>query len=210
MSSVLPDIESLPRISAGPGIRSACCGSTQPIKVMKIENLIHNLLNEVKKDGEQRLENGVWLVRPAPEIAPKAWTHIVYPPLSESDINDLELQLSFRFPSQIRNFFLHFNGASFFGSQLTLWGKRSSYSRQGISSWQPFDIVSHNAPSERPPGSPYSIVYFGSTECGDKRLFVSKDGVIGKTPTQVFRSEVSWPDFESFFQSQFVMLREKP
>lgn len=176
---------------------------------MKVENLIQNLLNEAKKYGEQRLENGVWLVQPAPEIAPKAWTHIVHPPLLESDIDDLELKLSFRFPSQIRNFFLNFNGASFFGGQLTIWGKRTSYSRQGASSWQPFDIVSHNAPGERPSGSPYSIVYFGSTERGDKRLFVSKDGVIGKTQTQVFHSEGSWPDFESFFQSQFVTLSGK-
>ena len=166
---------------------------------------LDDVLNDARIDGEERLPNGVWLIKPAPEIGPKAWMHITYPPLSESELAAIENQLHRRFPLQMQKFFRRFNGLSLFGRQLTIWGKRKDYIRQGPDAWQPFDIVEHNAPGERPSGSPYSVLYFGSSDQGANRLYLD-DEAIGRTSSERYEPEDTWPDFESFFNSELARL----
>jgi len=164
---------------------------------------VNSILEKSSKAGEKQLANGTRLVEPAPQIAPKAWRHVVFAALDLERIHEIELERHQRLPQQLENFFRAFNGISMFGNELNIWGKRLNYIRIGDDIWQPFDIVRHNVPSERPNHSPYTVVYFGSTDRGQKWVFFnSVDESIGKTCRHKFHSEGSWPDFDSWLRDE--------
>ena len=81
-------------------------------------------------EGEQRLPDGTWLVSPAPEIAPKAWHHIMFaPPLSRSEIEDIKSSLHGRLPSGLELLYSQCNGLNLFGRMISIWGRRTAWER---------------------------------------------------------------------------------
>jgi hypothetical protein len=174
-------------------------------QMKKISSVIESVLHWASQRGEKLLDNGVRLVEPAPDIAPKAWRHIVYPPITENEILGIETTLRQRLPQDLREFYKNYNGISLFGGGVTIWGKRQDYVREGDGMWQPFDLVQHNAAGNRPSGSPYQLIYFGSSERGSNRLFFEPDsGEIGKTSAYSFTEIVRWPNFKAFILSEIA------
>lgn len=169
---------------------------------------ILKIFEKARLKGELRLKDGTWLASPAPEIAPQAWHHVMFfPPLTNGEREDIEKPLNTQLPSELKTFFSHCNGLSLFGREISIWGKRKTWERSVEKAWQPFDLVRNNRPGERPKGSPYSVVYFGSTDKGDNWLFFdSVDGSIGRTPRGLFAREGSWPDFDTWFLDELSRL----
>lgn len=159
---------------------------------------ILKLLADDAKHGEKLTPSGARLISPAPEIAPAAWHHIAFPPLVTSEVRKLEVNLHQQLPTQFEQFLCKFNGISLFGNRLNIWGKRRSWNRTGDDVWQPFDIVDHNASYERPPKSPYQVVYFGSTDHGTNWVFFRSDGTVGKSPREEFWDVGTWRDFDTW------------
>ena len=176
---------------------------------MVILREILKIFEAASPEGEQRLPDGTWLVSPAPEIAPKAWHHIMFaPPLSRAEIEDMESSLHSRLPTGLEHLYSQCNGLSLFGRMVSIWGRRTTWERSVEKAWQPFDLVHHNQAAERPKASPYSLVYFGSTDKGENWVFFdAADNSIGKTPRASFKREGSWPDFNTWFLEELSRIR---
>jgi len=168
--------------------------------------LIDQVLQHAQSKGERRLDNGTRLVEPAPDIAPQAWRHLIFAPIPDADLAEIEGMLHQRFPDQLRMFYKTSNGISMFGGGIDVWGKRYNWARSGDAVWQPFDIVSHNHPADRPKHSPYEVVYFGSSDRGENRVyFRSGSGIIGKTGRKIFDEKETWIDFDTWLGAEILM-----
>ena len=177
-----------------------------PVPFGRMIDRINSILQKSGNAGERRLANGTRLVEPAPDIGQKAWRHLAFASLADEELSKLEHELRQRLPPQLKMFFRKHNGISLFGNEINIWGKRSNFVRSGDDIWQPFDIVRHNNPSERPRSCPYSIVFFGSTNQGEKWVFFSPDdGSIGKTSRTRYQPEQSWPDFNSWLLDELAV-----
>ena len=164
---------------------------------------IKNIFETARIEGEKTLPDGTWLVSPAPEIAPKAWHHVMFkPPLSRSEIFEMERALNARLPSQLADLYLMCNGLNLFGRKISIWGKRKTWERTVENAWQPFDLVHHNQQSERPAKSPSEIVFIGSINQGEKWIFYDASnegqGRIGKTRRERFSPIAYWVDFNTW------------
>lgn len=171
----------------------------------RIIRKIEGVLLKSVPNGHKRLTNGTRLFGRAPEIGPEAWYHLVFAPLNTSQIRGIEKALHQSLPGDFEFFLNRYNGISMFGNQINIWGKRSSWNRSGNNIWQPFDIVSHNRPGERPKGSPYTIVYFGSVSRGNRWVFFQpSNGTVGRTDRRDYLPECLWPDFESWMLDELA------
>jgi len=174
----------------------------------EVTDLIASKVKELRTFGERLLPNGTQLISPAPEIAPKAWHFVLFAPLKPHVIEEMEKELDATFPEDFRNFLKVWNGVKLFGYEINVWGKRKNFAREGDEAWQPFNLSSHNRRSERPGGSPESIVYIGSAEHGEKWIFIdlSENGKIGSTPRWQYEPDQYWSNFNEWLRSEFVRL----
>ena len=60
--------------------------------------------------GEKYMANGTHLIGRAPHIAPMAWLHAIYPPLTNNEIKELELLLKTNLSGGYNEFLLISNG----------------------------------------------------------------------------------------------------
>ncbi|WP_111978706.1 SMI1/KNR4 family protein [Algibacillus agarilyticus] len=90
-------------------------------------------------------ENGSVLLRNVPDIAPKAYLHSLYAPLDESEIEDLEAQISYALPEELKQFYMTVNGLDFYCGTLYMYGLRKDKARTVLATiQQPFDIAMPN------------------------------------------------------------------
>ncbi|MBE0543131.1 MAG: SMI1/KNR4 family protein [Verrucomicrobia bacterium] len=107
-------------------------------------------LEAASKLGVRQLENGTKLIGRTPHVAPEAWLHAVFAPISHHDVLQLEKSLGRKIPEPYRHFLTSFaNGLSIYSECLSLDGLRTSYARRGDEVWQPFAIDTPNV-YERP------------------------------------------------------------
>jgi hypothetical protein len=105
-------------------------------------DLLQSKLSRWAMRGEQILPAGTRRIGHAPERAPHAYTHVLLPPLSETEIRSLEEQLDRSIPAKLREFYEMHNGCMFFDSQICVFGARSSYDRSDAVTMleQPFEL----------------------------------------------------------------------
>jgi len=179
----------------------------------EVTDTIRSRLAGLKGIASRQLPNGTVLLSSAPEIAPEAWHFVLFAPLSREEVDAIANQLGTRLPEQFSQFLQVWNGLKLFGYQMNVWGKRENYSRVGDDAWQPFDIITHNRSSERPTGTPYTVVYIGSAERGDKWIFLdlSQDnfGRVGSTNRKHYEPDRYWSDFNSWLACEFSRMWER-
>lgn len=125
--------------------------------------------------GEERLIDGTVLIGKAPDIAPKAWLHKMFPPLNEDEINSLEELLDTSIPAQYREFLMNFsNGLKLYIDTFSLEGYRKRQDRSIESVWQPYSIVTSNK-LERLQDSKDSFFYIGSYSWDGSLLYIDKE-----------------------------------
>lgn len=170
------------------------------------EIMIDYVLELARPKGERHLDNGTALVEPAPDIAPMAWRHLIYAPMTSADMAEIEGKLHQRFPDQMRRFYKYHNGISLFAHGLDVWGKRYNWARTGDAVWQPFDIVTLNRPGGRPKNSPYEVVFFGTTDRSENWVyFHSPTGIIGKTGRNIFNERETWSEFDTWLAAEISL-----
>ena len=155
--------------------------------------------------GEQLLSSGVRLVCPVPHVAPEAWLHVLFPPLTKPEIEEMEKQLHALLPDDFKNFLLSANGLEMFAYTISIWGIRKSLERAGDEAWQPFNLTSHNDEADRPDGSPDAVIYFASTNGGDSWCFFEFDENnyrVGKTDRDNFQPTAYWPNFDAWLRDE--------
>ncbi len=122
--------------------------------------LLFKLLREREKCGIKTLERGTELICSVPLLAPKAWLHTIYAKLSDEQINSILKDSIIEFPEDYIEFLKRANGINVFSDNLSIWGLRTSYSREGDDSVQPYDVLALNEEEIRK--SPNGWFYFGS------------------------------------------------
>lgn len=105
---------------------------------------VYAVTDRAKAFGHRVLSNGTELVGHLPHVAPEAWLHQLFAPLTATELAVWEQALGGALPPALRTFYRHHNGLNLFSRALALHGRRRSYERSGDAAWQPFDVDDQN------------------------------------------------------------------
>jgi hypothetical protein len=166
---------------------------------------ILNTLFKWNKGGERILDNGTILICQVPHIAPKAWLHIIYPPILLKQIAEIEVELSISLPEDLKEFLLTTNGINIFSDSLSIYGKRTSYVRQGDEAIQPYDLATHH--SEEKSYIPENFLVIGSYSWDGSKIIFNLD------TNQIHRCQEgssvvmqSWDNLKTFLVNEIIRL----
>jgi hypothetical protein len=121
---------------------------------------LYEVIKQWERFRKRELADGTIQVGHAKAIGTDAWMHTLFAPLSQEDLQDLEIQLECNFDESLRSFYSVHNGLKLFGSYFSIYGIPSSFSRTGDYLFQPFDFITHNL--DRPDNYPISTYVVGS------------------------------------------------
>lgn len=112
-----------------------------------------------------------WIgVHKAPDFGSHAYLHLLFPPLERELADAVEKRSGVPIPDHVRDFLSEINGAILFQGELSLYGIRTSLSRNVLER-QPFDIFEPNSIS-RPREARLGDFYIGSYSDDGSRLLV--------------------------------------
>jgi len=152
--------------------------------------------------GERHLEDGTLLIGHAPHIAPQAWLHCIYPPLSDKELCDLENELNESMPDSYRLFLKNTNGLNVFNTTFNLYGLRKNYKRDVVSVWQPFDILTPNR-LERPGNAKRNFLFIGSYNWDGSLLYIDRNfGNVHVCNRDDSTSLFQWANFDEMLDSE--------
>lgn len=157
------------------------------------------MLNRWSNLGVREASTGATLIGQVPHVAPEAWLHSFYQPLVKQEVKMLEDYFNLSFPKAFRHFLLLSNGLNIFSDSLCVLGIRENYERDGDSAWQPYDIVLHNYPSEKPGDATAKMVFVGGYNWDGSHLYFDAGSA---DPERIFRCTAnsitplnSWDNF---------------
>jgi SMI1/KNR4 family protein SUKH-1 len=155
--------------------------------------------------GYERLPDGTQLFGRVPHVAPLAWLHKVYAPLTTAEINRLESHLGCRVPEVYRDWLRVANGLSLFSEGLVLDGLRTDYSRRpGV--WQPYDLKLANG-FERLPDADNDAFFIGSVLQAEYLLYLEKrTGTLHASSRSGAASVASWGSFAAMVKGVLALL----
>lgn len=95
-----------------------------------------------RKHGEQILPAGTQRIGHAPERAPHAYTHTLFPALTKLGVEEIQNEIDNEIPYGLAKFYSIHNGCLFFDHYICVYGLRYSYDRSDIVSMleQPFSL----------------------------------------------------------------------
>jgi hypothetical protein len=129
--------------------------------VIKFENL-----------GIQLSENGAILIGKAPFLGEEAWLNKIYPTLTTTEINELEISLKRKLPAEFKHFLAHFsNGLNILSSTLSIYGLRKQLGRSVEASRQPYSILPPNQ-LEKPTNAKDSFLFIGAYNWDGSLLYI--------------------------------------
>lgn len=103
------------------------------------------LISEYDEKDRYTTSNGTILLKNVPQVAPLAYLHYLYSPLSKEQVDSLEEKFAYQLPEEIRRFFQEMNGINIFSGSLYINGLRTDLSRTTEAViQQPYDIVFPN------------------------------------------------------------------
>ncbi|MES2108972.1 MAG: SMI1/KNR4 family protein [Bacteroidota bacterium] len=163
-------------------------------------------LNRYKTLGEQRLEDGTLLIGRAPHIAPQAWLHSIYPPLTIDDLAGLATAINAEIPEAYRTFLQHYNGLKIFNTTFCLYGLRRNSGRSVNSVWQPFNIIITNT-LERPKGATMNMFFIGGYDWDGSLIYIDNNtGEVHLCDGETVASTFKWPGFEEMLDAEISRL----
>lgn len=121
--------------------------------------------------GWRMLPDGTQLIGRVPHVAPEAWLHQVFRPLSPEEIAQLERRLRRPVPQDYRELLLSANGLGVFSDSLSLDGLRKNYARTGDDRWQPYSIETPNV-FERPRDAEEDCFFIGGYRYDGSLLYL--------------------------------------
>src|SRR5438477_8765688 len=86
-------------------------------------------VGRARQSGESTSENGTTLLGRAPHVAPLAWSHSLFQPLTDDEISQLDHLCRRPVPRAYRWWLKKHNGLGLFVGTLSLDGLRTSYAR---------------------------------------------------------------------------------
>jgi hypothetical protein len=154
------------------------------------------LMQRACRLGHKTLADGTQLFGRAPHIAPEAWLHALFPPISDYEIDQIETAVGSSIPGVFRDFLTLANGFSIFSDSLSIYGYRSNYERTPDSVWQPFSIITPNT-VERPIDASESHLFIGGYPCGTGYLLYidERDQKVSRCSRSSARPLQQWSSF---------------
>lgn len=172
---------------------------------MTVIKRIRTKLEQQVSLGVRNLGNGTILIGHAPYIAPGAWLHAIFPPLSQQKIDELEKEMKVGMPEDYRNFLSQSNGLRVFMNSITLYGFVESIKREDTdhSLGNPFSIIRPNLESEKPADSLPEYVFIGSYRKDGSRLYInSKTNEVHCCSRTISTPIKTWSCFELMLISE--------
>lgn len=166
---------------------------------------LHDIANQARVLGERKLDNGTELIGHAPHVAPEAWLHLLFAPLGDAEIEDLEQSLLFPLPADYAEFLKIHNGISLFLGDVWLGGRRTSYARTGDAARQPFSLVSTNQEHGITAESQEMIIG-GEQRIGATFRLGFDDGKVRKYKPRGRKPICVWESLEDMLASEAVRL----
>jgi len=165
-----------------------------------------SILDRANVLGSRTLENGTRLIGPAPHVAPSAWLHQVFAPLSDREIVQVEQQVQRPLPLNFKDFLKVSNGLRIFSGSLNIYGLRSSYVRSGDAVWQPFSIDTPNT-SERPKDAKESYVFVGGySQDGSKLVIDTETSKAFRCMRYTSQPVNEWASFEEMLITETIRI----
>ncbi len=130
----------------------------------------------------------------------EAWTHIVFRPLNDDEIVQLEEHVERPIPDQYRLFLSLSNGLSLFDDHLSLDGLRTSYDRSG-GTVEPYDLRTPNV-DERPRDVPADAFFLGGFDDGSLLYIDAPRGEVVRYDRTASDAVESWADLGSMLVSE--------
>jgi hypothetical protein len=150
--------------------------------------------------GVRSLDNGTKLIGHVPHVAPQAWLHVMFSPLNEEQVCNLEQTLQRNIPPDYREFLLSFgNGLCAFSDNLSLYGLQL-ISRSGDNMWQPFPLDTPNF-YERPPDASEQAFFIGGYEQDGSLLYLEK-GQVFRCNRNAATPLNKWPSFKEMLVAE--------
>jgi hypothetical protein len=164
------------------------------------------IVQEAAGFGYELLSDGTRLYGRVPHVAPLAWLHNVYAPLSQGGIERLERELAGPIPEVYRSWLRLANGFSAFSGYLEFDGLRTDYSRR-IGVWQPFSLALPNT-RQRLPDAPVEAFFIGSILDAECFLYLMpSSGAVQACGRRSATPLGSWESLSIFITSCMACLR---
>jgi|SRR5450432_906357 hypothetical protein len=138
------------------------------------KNFLLKKAEPFKKLGYKIMNDGTELFGNDKDIAPQAWLHQIYPPLTSIEIIRVEELIGQNLPNSLVNFYNEMNGCSVFVRQLTIAGLRKNFSGSIESSWQPFSLETKNK-HERPKNAKKEYIFIGSYSASGNIVYMDSN-----------------------------------
>lgn len=170
--------------------------------------ILNKLFKKFESFGVCQTQSGAMLVGKAEFIAPNAWLHKSYEPLSEEEIVELEKRLVTEIPYPYKQFLREANGCKIFNTTLSLDGYRRNYDRDEESVWQPFDIVLPNI-DERITDAHDSIFFIGGYDWDGSVVYIDKiTNQVLRCSREGVKPLNKWNNLQCFLEEEITRLIE--
>lgn len=157
--------------------------------------------------GERTVANGARLIGYIPDSGSEAYLHIIYAPLPEEKIEQIEKDIQMKLPEVYKEFLRCSNGINIFFRAFALYGLRKDFTRAGDEARQPFDIRTPNT-FERPKDADRNILIIGGySKDGSKILLDVNDGKIFRCERYHAKKILNeWSDIWTMLDEEFNRL----
>ncbi len=164
--------------------------------------ILNKIFRRFKSLGIKETRSGASLIGKAEFIAPNAWLHKTYEPLSEEELNELETKLSIEIPFPYKEFLRQTNGCKLFNTTLTVDGYQRNYHRDEESVWQPFDLILTNV-DERIPEADVNIFFIGGYDWDGSLVYLDRiTNRIMRCSREDIRPLNIWQNLELFLEAE--------
>jgi hypothetical protein len=158
--------------------------------------------------GDATNELGTRLIGHAPHIAPKAYIHVVYAPLSEVYLHELKGRLGRPVPPEYEAFLANANGMSLFVGEMRVLGYVPLERRASVSVYHyPSNLMIPNV-SARLVGLSHGAVVVGWYKADGSYAVVEEGGTVTRFDPKGGGSVMrKWSGFDSWLSSEVGALR---
>ena len=140
-------------------------------------------------------------------IAPQAWLHAIFKPLSVEDIMLVKNKVR-SLPKFYEDFLKLSNGFSIYGSTLSFYGLRKSHERTFESTWQPYDLLDMNN-WDKPINSTGNEFFFAAYDWDGSYVYYDYlDYKIKRCSSNSIEPLNIWDSFEEYLAIEISRIRK--
>lgn len=160
--------------------------------------------------GEEKNGMGTRLIGHAPHIAPKAYVHVVYAPLGETELQEFSERLGRPVPTQLGEFYTYANGLMTFSGTIRVLGYVPLKRRASTDIYNyPSNLMIENV-SARIKGLSHGAVVVGWYKADGSYVSIEENGTAVRFDSKGSGGLIQeWPDFDTWLSSEIAVLNKE-